>query len=215
MPDDFEPINPPEPSAAAAMPDVEKLADSEDSDVIEARAKLLSAGASLVKAQTPLLDKLILRGVIPIALAIVGPWALYKFDRSMTEQAKQGETIVALQKLLKEEQKAQAARQARSAVWRGRMKKIEEERAAELTAMSSMVRRLDDTLKTALVQMAVARLISQPTETPRNTPQPVLSRRDVQRNISEQVQLPAADKKEVERLAGEAYDRILKARRKK
>jgi len=211
MPDDLAPDTPELPSAAA-MPDIEKLADSEDSDVIEARAKLLKAQAALAKAQTPLLDKVILRGLIPIALAIAGPWAIYKFDKAQNEQV---QTTTELKGLLEAAKDDEAARQTRSVVWRERMKEIEDERTAELTAMSAMVCRLDDTMKMAMVQAAVARLVNLPTQVTQTSPQIPPSRNEVQQDISAQIQLPGTPNEEVDRLAGQAYDRIMEHRMKK
>jgi hypothetical protein len=203
-----EELTPKEPDfapAAAPLPDVENLADSDDPEVLEARAKLLEAQAKLTKASVPLLDKLILRGIIPIALAIVGPWALWKFDKAQTEQVRQGAVIVELQELLEDAKSEAAARQARSALWRTRMGEIEEEKATELAAMSAMVCRLDDMLKLSLVQTAVNTTVGD-TSTPS-------SRGDVIRDV--QTQLPSLKEDEVQRLAGQQYDRIMEQRTRK
>jgi len=190
-----------EPEAAPSSV-IENLADSDDPDVISARAKLLEAQAKLTKASTPLLDKLILRGVIPIALAIVGPWALWKFDAAQTEQARQGTMIVELQELLEDAKDAAAARQERSAAWRTRMGEIEEQKAQELAAMTAMVIRLDDMLKLSLVQRAVEGTVGTVPTLP--------NREDVLRNV--RGQLPQLEGDEVERLAGQQYDRLMEQR---
>jgi len=195
-------------AASPALPDVENLADSDDANVILARAKLLEAQAKLTKASTPLLDKIIIRGLLPIALAIVGPWALWKFDASQTEQKKQGEVIVELQGILKSEREDAAARQTRSAAWRARMKIIEEEKAVELAAMTNMVCRLDDMLKTALVQMAVSRSFGPALRGPGGIAPSLPSRDAVVRNAMRQIQVPGLEEDEVKRIAEQQYDRL-------
>jgi hypothetical protein len=206
-----------EQPASPGLPDVENLADSEDADVIMARAKLLEAQAALVKASTPLLDKIIIRGLLPLALAVVGPWALWKFDKSQVEQKKQGETIVALQSLLGDAKGEAAARQKRSSAWRVRMKQIEEEKAVELASMSAMVIRLDSTLKTALIQMTVSRIMSEPTTrsgpNARSINLPV--RGEVIRDATEQLKIPGLDDAEIKKIASDQYDRLMKNRAKR
>ena len=179
MPDEFTPDAVPSPPSAADLPDIEKFADSDDADVIASRAKLIEAQAKLTKASTPLLDKFVLRGLIPLALAIVGPWALWEFN---TEQAKQGEVIVKLEGLLEQEKTARKAREK------------------ELHAMSEMVCRLDDTLKAALVQMAVAQALAADE----------MEREEAVENIAEQMAFPNIDERAVRKLAGESYDRLSK-----
>jgi len=200
-----------------STPNADRLhSEAEDPSVILAHASLVEAQAKLAKASTPLLDKLILRGIIPIALAVVGPWALWKFDKAQTEQEKQGETITALQDLLKTSQEDQADRQARSVVWQARMKVLEEEKAVELIAMTSMVSRLDDMLKTALVQMALARVMGPTAGAPMGTqPLPVAApnRASILADVAAQVQLPGLAPEEVERIAGQQYDRLHERRK--
>ena len=215
MSDEDTPLTSNQPPAAAVPLSVENLADSDDANVILARAKLLEAQAPLTTASTPLLDKVIIRGLLPIALAIVGPWALWKFDASQTEQKKQGEVIVQLQTFLEGAQKETASRKARSVRWQARMAKIDEEKAAELTAMTTMVSRLDDMLKIALIQQAVLRLLDTKPRGPSGAaPQPA-SRARVIRETTEQVQLPGVAPADLEKLAGEQYDKILEQRRKR
>jgi hypothetical protein len=214
MPDEVTPHEHASSPSAADLPDVENLADSDDSEVIEARAKLLEAQAKLAKARTPLFDKIVLRGVIPIALAIITPWAIYKFDKATTEQEKQGQTITELQTLLTNAKKEAAARQSRSAQWRERMKKIEQDRTAELQAMSGMVERLDNTMKTALIHMTVAQLLAKTERRAVSTfsgraPGAITpSRKEVMSNVAAQIQLPGMDREEIEEIAGETYDRV-------
>jgi hypothetical protein len=176
-----EESTPQQPSFAqspADMPDIENLADSDDAAVIEARAKLLKASASLRKASVPLLDRVILRGLLPLALAIVGPWAIWNFD---SEQSKQGEVIVKMEKLLKDEKTTRQAREK------------------ELHAMSDMVCRLDDTLKAAMVQMAVAQSLASNS-----------SREAVVEDVTGQMALPNLKPSVLRKMAGESYDRMSK-----
>jgi len=212
MPDESTHESIQQPSASASLPDVENLAGSEDAELVEARAKLLEAQAKLTKASTPLFDKIVIRGLLPIALAIVGPWALWKFDASQVEQKKQGEVMVELQAILKAEREDAAARQTRSIAWRARMKALEEEKATEILAMSHMVCRLDDMLKVALVQAAVSRVIGLD---PSGTSPSPLSREIVVRDAREQVQLPGLETSEIDRIAGQQYDRMMEQRKKR
>lgn len=219
-----EETTPPESHFAAPscdLPDVENLADSDDPDVITARAKLLEAQAKLAKATIPLFDKIVLRGLLPIALAIVGPWALWKFDKATTEQEKQGVTITQLEELLESATKEAAERKKRNVEWRDRMKTLEDSRAVELTAMSHMVCRLDDTLKLALVQMAVTSVIAEGeksevrgTSPTSPTPRVAFTRKQAIQNVAEQIQLPGVEKAEVERLAARQYDRVMEQRQR-
>lgn len=208
MPDEST-LDQPQPAPEEAP---ENLADSDDPEVLKGRAKVLEAEAKVAKARTPLLDKIILRGLIPIALAIVGPWALWKFDKAQSEQTRQGEVITQLQDLLKAEQDREATRRERSAAWRERMSRIEEERAAELASMSSMVIRLDNLLKLALVRMAVAEAIGQQPRGPAGVLPMSPTRDRVVQDAAAQIQLPGMDQEEFERLAGEQYDRIMEQR---
>jgi hypothetical protein len=214
MSDESAPQQPEFASSSSRLPDIENLADSEDAELVEARAKLLEAQAELTRASVPLFDKLVIRGVLPIAIAIVGPWALWKFDASQVEQKKQGQTITALQKLLEAEREDAKARQARSIVWRARMKVLEEEKAIELVAMSTMVCRLDDMLKVALIQAAVSRVIGLEVADPGGTAPSMPTREVVVRDAREQVQVPGLDPLEIDRIAGQQYDRMAKNRRK-
>lgn len=173
---------------------------SESAELILAKAKLKEAEAALATAKTPLIDKLIIRGVLPIALAIVGPWAALTFSE-------QGQDLSTLQKLVAEEKADAEERKKRSAEWRERMSRIEEERAAELQAMSNMVSRLDATLRLSLIQMAVARTLAEEGE---STP-----REEVLRRVQEQVSLPEVPDAEFQRLAEQSLDRMLEQRKQK
>jgi hypothetical protein len=143
----------------------------------------------------------VLRGLIPIALAIVGPWALWKFDKAQVEQQRQGTIIVQLQDLLEKSREEGTRHQ--------------EQRAVELASMSNMVIRLDNLLKLALVRMAVSEAIGQQPRGPSGVlpmqPMPP-ARNQVVQDAAQQIQLPGVDQEEFERLAGEQYDRIMEQR---
>lgn len=199
MPEETTPHQPSPEPAEAPEESSENLADSDDPEVLKARAEVLKAEAKVAKARTPLLDKIILRGLIPIALAIVGPWALWKFDKAQTEQARQGEVIVQLQDLLKSS--------------REESERHQEQRAAELASMTHMVIRLDNVLKLALIRMAVSQAVGQEVRGPAGVgPRIGPSRTEVVRDVAEQIQLPDVDPQEFERIAGEQYDRIMEQR---
>jgi hypothetical protein len=72
--------------------------------------------------------------------------------------------------------------------------------------MSKMVTRLDETLKTALVQMAVSRLVSDRGD---------ITERDVVRDVSAQVQLPGLEEADLKRLATQQYERMMEAKARK
>lgn len=204
MTDESTPKQPESDAEESPLEVAEKLADSDDPEVLEARTELLKAQTKLTKASIPLFEKIVLRGVIPIALAIITPWALWTFDAAQTEQKKQGETITQLEELLQTAQEEAAAR-------RERMARVEEERAAELASMSAMVVRLDNLLKLILVRDAVSRQIREVRDKPRPgvEPDPIAplrARADVIRDV--QRQLPDLDEEDVRRLAGQQFDRI-------
>jgi hypothetical protein len=207
-----------------------KLSES-DAELVLAKAELqkaeaatLAAEAKLEKAKAPLLDKLILRGLIPLALAIVGPWAVWTFSanaQKANEKAdKVQETVVELQELLSEAQ-AEAARR------RERFEAIERQKASELAAMGAMVTRLDDTLKAALVQMEVARLMREEEEgfasrgaggimplAPMGEPpfELPMVREKIADNVAAQMAMPGFEPDQVKARAMEAYDRIVEQR---
>lgn len=173
---------------------------SESAELILAKAKLKEAEAALATAKTPLIDKLIIRGVLPIALAIVGPWAALTFSEQSADLSE-------LNKLYVQEKADAEERKKQSAEWRDRMSRIEDERAAELQAMKNMVTRLDATLRLALIQMAVARTLAEEGE---GTP-----REEVLRRVQEQVSLPEMPDAEFQRLTEQSLDRMLEQRRQK
>jgi hypothetical protein len=201
MPEELTPNQPSSEPDEALEESSENLADSDDPEVLKARAKVLAAEAKLQKAKQPLFDKIVLRGLIPIALAIVGPWALWKFDKAQVEQQRQGTIIVQLQDLLEKSREEGTRHQ--------------EQRAVELASMSNMVIRLDNLLKLALVRMAVSEAIGQQPRGPSGVlpmqPMPP-ARNQVVQDAAQQIQLPGVDQEEFERLAGEQYDRIMEQR---
>jgi len=203
-----------ESSASSALPNIENLADSNDAKVIEARAHFLKAQATLAKANQPLFDKIVLRGLIPVVLALVTPWALWTFSEAKEEQTKQGAVITKLEKLLFDAKVRDSNQQEQSAQWRARMGEIEAARAAELKSMADMVNRLDSTMKTALVYMAVARLLAENPQSSLPSFQPRIlpatpSRQEVMSNVAAQIQIPGTKPDEIKDLAGEAYDRLM------
>jgi hypothetical protein len=193
------PLSPQDPST----PDLEKLADSDDPAVISARADLLEAQAKLSKAQSSWWEKLVVRFILPIALAIVGPWAAWTFSveaQAAREKAEEGIKEVGELRALLDQQREEMERR------RVMFQRIEEDKAAELAAMSTIVNRLDSTLKLALIQMAVAQALAERGET--SPPE----REAVMRQVVEQVTLPEVPEDELKRIAGQSYDRILEQR---
>ncbi len=202
--------------ASTGSGDKARLLNAE-AELAKAKAELVEAQTAARKAQTPLLDKLILRGLIPVALAIVGPWAAWKFSadayaakQSAAEAVESQETtqrtVNALQDLLEAQKAAEeTARWTRA--------EVDRQKAEELATMRAMVSRLSNTLKVALIQMAVAREMSDnktvaalPTATPP-------SREDVIDRVTMQMALPDVDESEIEKMAGDAYDAILSKKR--
>lgn len=172
---------------------------SESAELILAKAKLKEAEAALETARTPFVDKLILRGVLPIALAIVGPWAALTFSE-------QGADLGELKKITEQEKSDAEERKKQSAAWRERMSRLEDERAAELQAMKNMVSRLDATLRLSLVQMAVARTLAEEGEE--------APREEVLRRVQEQISLPEVSDEELQRLTEQSLDRMLEQKKR-
>jgi hypothetical protein len=173
----------------------EKLLESSDAETLRAEAEVLKAEAELAKAKLPLVDRLIMRGVIPIALAIVGPWAAMTFSEAKAEWKTQRDIIVGLKEHLKDYQKE-------SEDWQQRMAHLEQERAEELVAMTNMVNRLDHTLKMALIQLAVTQRLKGASGV-----RP-LSRSEVTGNVAAQLKLPGMTEEDVQQVAEEEFDRI-------
>lgn len=128
------------------------LTDSNDPEVLEARAEVIKWRAKLAKAKQPLIDRLIMRGLIPIALAVVGPWALYTWNEDTVKtqaQVAEVEGVVGeLQALLAEAIEARAEREEMT-------KRNDEARAVELHALATMVSRLGETIRRLTVRTAV------------------------------------------------------------
>ena len=188
------------------------LEDSGEVEVLEAKAalraaeaKLRKAEASLAKAKAPLLDQFIIRGLIPIALALVGPWALWKFDtESAAKRARveeQVQVVSELGVLLDTAVEEREVRAANSVKWRARMQRIEESRAAELVAMSTMVLRLDETLRIAMVQMTLMRVLRR-----REAEGDSVGRAEVVREVAAQSQILNRPTAELEKMAGIVFD---------
>ena len=179
------------PSISGHLPNIEILADSEDPELIEARAKLLEAQAKLAKASTPLLDKVIIRGLLPIAIALVGHWAAQTYENAQIEQVKQGETITALEGLLEKQQET-------------------------AKTMAATVVRLDETLKFSLIQMAVAQALAKVEPMEPTKPSPLLvsvpTPEDVTQGVTEQISLPGVEESEIRRIATDSYYKILKTK---
>lgn len=173
-----------------------KIASSDDPALISAWAELLGANAKLSKAQQPLFDKIVLRGLIPIALAVITPWALWKFDKA-EDAAKEARSEV-MQKA-KEDRKARREAMVR---WRERMKTLEAQRAAEVRAMTTLVERLDSTLKLSLIQMAVMRAARQQEVEWRGSTkrgQPLRLDHDrLRRDVMRQIRFPGAKKAQID-----------------
>jgi len=145
-----------------------------NADVIRAQAELILAQAKLKeaeakerdsetkadKAHTSLIDRIIMRGLIPIALLVATPLATYYF----TDRAEEGIRQV---QATNQEVEAAVAELDQLGVLVGRLDKLfkgaderiqqmDQARAAELTALRVLVTRLHDALKVMAVQTAVS-----------------------------------------------------------
>lgn len=142
------------------------LEDSAEAELLEAQADVLEAKAKLVTARQPLIDRIIMRGLIPIALAVVGPWALWTFneDNIKTQRQVAGiETVVEdLTDLLAQ---AVAEREARVDA----VQRAEIARATELHSLSTMVSRLRDAMRDMAIRQAVRDLVPPATPAPPDT----------------------------------------------
>jgi hypothetical protein len=196
------------PSSGAHAAVVDKNGDPTDKDDIEAKIKL-------IEARRPFWDRLITSGLLPIALLVVGPAATWYFanraNEGLTEVKRSNEEVHDLKEVV-ETLSGTLQRADR------RLREMEEERAAELRAMHALSERLDRTVQSALVQMAVFRLMDDrrvgmgirgPGGIVPMDPSLPPSRSEVVRRVTEQVALPGLDTGEVILLAGDAYDRIL------
>jgi hypothetical protein len=180
------------------------LADSEDTKLVEARAALIKAQTALENARAPLVDKLILRGLIPIALAIIGPWALWQFQSTEEKVKQQAALVKELHDLVEKESEDQKRREARELKLQEKEQRIEEERAAEIATLSAMVIRLDSTLRVFVIQSALSReLLNNGRVIP-----PAGAKRDkLVKEIAKQLSLPGVGNEEVERLIYQALDK--------
>ena len=179
----------------------------------KAEAEVLEAQAKLHKAQQPLIDKIILRGVIPIALAVIGPWALWKFNRAEEKREEQGKVVLELRNLLDKAIEERRQRVAENTKWRERLAKIEESRAVELKSMSTMVQRLDEVVKVGVIQMAIMQAI-RAQEDERAAGAGAARRHEVKidpkrlrRDVTTQVRLPGVKRKLISEEIRRALDR--------
>jgi hypothetical protein len=118
-----------------------------DSEQWEALTELLEAKKELAVAKRPLFDRVVMTGLIPFALLVAGPWATWYFSQRAEEGLEQvkkaNKENVRLAELIED------------------LTAMDKAREAELLKMEKMVTRLDDTMKNALIQMTVMRLISE------------------------------------------------------
>jgi len=143
-----------------------------EAELAAANAKLAEAETERAKTQLPIWDKVVLRGLIPIALAIVGPWALWYFDTKQNDtkveiekQQKALEDQAAVTKklhvLLDRAESYSKSTEARRRTWQSRMQEVETQKAAELAALAGMVKALDRALKMTLIRFAIERVASE------------------------------------------------------
>jgi hypothetical protein len=124
----------------------------------EALTELIEAKKDLQVAKRPFIDRLVLQGLLPLALIVVGPWATYYF----ANRAEDG--LAEVKKANEESEKLAKVITDLEATLQGAEVKIGEmdrARAAELLKMEKMVRALDDTMKNALIQMTVSRILAE------------------------------------------------------
>jgi hypothetical protein len=110
--------------------------DKDSKDEIEARADMLKAEKELIEARKGFLDRLVMRGVIPLALVVAAPAATYYFSRraddGIAEVRRVSESIGRLDEVI------EGAKRAAD--------KISQERAAEFVALRAIVSRLQWTI---------------------------------------------------------------------
>ena len=201
--------------------EVDEAEPESDADKLRAEAELATARAALVEAKTaqtqakmPLIDKLIMRGLLPIALAVVGPWAAYTFSVEAQAAKEKASDVQDTAKRLEDLLETQKSEWETA---RKRIADVERQKAEELAAMSAMVTRLSTTLRTALIHMAVAQELrvgergALPPTLPSVTPMRP-SREEAVEKVAAQMTLPDMDRGQVRALAGEAYDSITKER---
>jgi len=117
----------------------------ESADEIEARAKLYNAKARLAEARWGFFDRVVMRGVIPVALAIAAPIATYYFsaqaETGIEEVRKVSDSVKQLDQLI--------------AGIRTSAARHEEARMAELTALRDAVSALQWTIVVQRVRDSV------------------------------------------------------------
>lgn len=147
---------------------------STDPEVLRAQAELVLAQARLKeaeakerdsetkadKAHTPLVDRIIMRGLIPIALLIATPLATYYFTDRAEEGIRQVQaTNQEVEEAVAELDQLGGLVTQLDGLFKGadqRIQEMDQARAAELTALRVLVTRLDDALKLVLIQMTIA-----------------------------------------------------------
>ena len=138
-----------------AKPSRETMLTSSD---WEALTELIEAKKELQVAKRPFFDRVVMTGLIPFALIIAGPFATYYFanraeegigevKKGNEENAKLGQLVADLEATLKGAEV--------------KIGEMDRARAEELIKMEKMVRALDDTMKNALIQMTVARIMAE------------------------------------------------------
>lgn len=110
--------------------------NGDSSAEIEAKTNLLKAEKALVEARQGFLDRVVMRGVIPLALGVAAPAATYYFSRraddGIAEVRRIGESIGRLDEVI------EGAKRAAD--------RVNQERAAELLALRKVVASLQWTL---------------------------------------------------------------------
>lgn len=123
------------------------MADEADdsAEEIEAKAHLIEAEKALIEARLGFWDRLIMRGVIPVALIVAGPATTYYFsqraDRGVEEVRRVADSVRQLDEVVEGAKKAAA--------------QAEEARAQELLALRRIVSSLQWTIVVQQVREAV------------------------------------------------------------
>lgn len=171
-----------------------------EADLIEAQARLRQAEAMFAQHSTSLWEKIVVRGIIPIALLIVGPMATAYFSNEVqqakTEVREVAATAAALGSLVK-------AQETEAEQYRQRFQELEAQKAAELDEMSSVVTRLDKTLRASMIQLAVMQIINE-----QSTGGNIPTEQEVLRQVADQVELPGVDEREISKIAAQTFQRF-------
>lgn len=170
--------------------------------MLEAQAKLKSAEALLKSNSSSLWEKIVVRGVIPIALLVAGPMATFYFSNGLQEAQTEVRAVAESAEKLEDLVQAQ---EAEASTMRARFQEIEEQKAVELKAMSTVVRRLDQTLRASMVQLTVMQII---TEQANESNDGMPMRDDVLKQAAQQISIPGIDEEEVTRIADQTYNRF-------